>query len=333
MAHEISEITINGRRIAEAMYANNPAWHNLGEVFDVDGNQAPDSRTAAELAHLTWRVEKEDIFLSDGRKVPNNFALVRQDTRDALSVVGNDYTVLQIDQCFSFLDSLLQDGIMRYESAFALRGGRGIVLLARMPSVDTIVDQDSCLRYIVLSTWFGGGSTILTPTSVRVVCANTLRLALSDTTHCVAVRHSGEMDVKLRQARHYLSQFDKAFTLYCEDARRLLKGYTPAQAKDYMAELFPAPADDAGQRAKNNFDKRIGEVRSAFRSPANNLPGVRGTWWALFNAVTETIDHAKPLRETRDVVARRENRFINTMLGDSAAFKRRAFDLALALSA
>jgi hypothetical protein len=104
MAHEISEVTINGQRIVEAMYANKPAWHGLGQIFDAAGTLAPDSETAIELAHLDWNVCKEPIALMDGRKVDDYFALVRQDTRNALYVVGNEYEVLQNREAFAFLD-------------------------------------------------------------------------------------------------------------------------------------------------------------------------------------------------------------------------------------
>jgi phage/plasmid-like protein (TIGR03299 family) len=339
MAHELSEVfdAATGRNVVEAMYANRPAWHNLGQIFGLAGQQAPDSTTAAELAHLNWRVEKEPMNLAaDGRPVNDFYALVRQDTRDTLNVVGNKYHVLQNADGFSFLDSLQQDGLIRYESAFALKGGRSVVLLARMPSVDYITREDGTLRYVACVMMHGDGSTVFTPTATRIVCANTLRVAISAANRdrtSLTIRHTGSISGKLDTARHYLAQFDKAFTDYRDAAQSLLKGYSAADAAQFIDALFPAPAAEATDRIKNAWLKKIADVRATFFSPAQNLPTVKGTWWALFNAVTETVDHAKPARQASDLRARQENAFVRTILADGADLKAKAFDLALTLSA
>lgn len=329
MAHEIS--FANGR--AEAMFSNRPAWHGLGEVFDRDGRSAPDSATAIELASLAWEVGKQAIFLADGSEIPDNFALVRQDTGHTLSIVGNEYRTLQNVEAFRFLDSLLQDGVMRYESAFALQGGRQVCLLARMPSVDTIAAGDTVLRYILFSASHGGGAIRTTPTAVRVVCANTQRLALSRSTSTITVRHSGDLQSKLTTAQRYLSQFDAAFTLYREQAQTLLKGYSAAQAAEYINALFPAPADGSTERVKNAYSRLMDQIGASLRDEPQNVASIRGTWWSLFNAITQTVDHGQPARQSRDLRARAENRFLNVTQGDGANVKDRALDLALSLSA
>lgn len=332
MAHEI---TTGSRGEVMAMYANKPAWHNLGQVFDPGGNDAPDSATAMELANLNWRVGLEELELaSDATSVKGFYGLVRQDTRECLSIVGERYQPLQNEECFAFLDSLQQDGIIRYESAMALRGGRQIVLLARMPSVDTVAEGDNQLRYVMFSSGHGGYGIEAIPTSVRVVCANTHRLALqmAKGSYGVSLRHTGSLASKLDIARKYLSQFDKEFTLYRDHARKLATGrYTPEQAREYIDQLFPALAPDATDRQQQARAGKIEEVRQHFRSPANSLPSIKGTWWQLFNAVTETVDHGHKNR--RGSVERvKENKFIDTMLGDGATFKSKAFELALALA-
>ena len=131
MAHELS--TQNG--VVEAMYANKPAWHNLGEVFNLGGTQAPDSATAIKLSHLDWPVEIQKLYLSAELgnapiEVEGHFATVRMDTKQTLGIVGGRYAVQQNVDCFTFMDSLCQDGIIRYESAFAIRGGRQIAWLS-----------------------------------------------------------------------------------------------------------------------------------------------------------------------------------------------------------
>lgn len=333
MAHEISQVTINGQIVTEAMFTNKPAWHGLGTIFDENGTQAPDSPTAIQESHLGWTVGKEPLRLAqDGTAVDGFFALVRQDTRATLNVVGNEYVPLQNCEAFAFLDSLLQDGIMRYESAFALQGGKKVCLLARMPSIDYVTAEDAIKRYILFCTSHGGGAITATPTAVRVVCANTLRIALQCSTQTLSIRHSGNLQAKLNSARNYLSQCDKAFTKYREDAQVLLKGYTPSQATAYIDALYPAPTTDSA-RALTTHTNKLDELKRFFASQANTLATVKGTWWSLFNAVTESVDHGKPARQASDMRARAENRFLSVTAGDGADFKASAFDMALAMSA
>lgn len=335
MSHDISEVMVGGRRVFEAVYANQPAWHDLGVTFDEGGSRGLTSHQAIELGHLGWKVGLEELTLPDGTAVGKNFlGLVRQDTRGTLAVVGSRYTPLQNEEAFEFLDSLMMDGIMQYESAFALRGGEEVCLLARMPSCDWVVkDHDLNLRYVLLSMSHGYGGIKILPTAVRVVCANTQRLALGEgKKDTYTIRHSGDMNEKLRVARKYISQLDKAFTDYNEKARSLLVGCTQEQRMEYLAELFPAPEADASTRAKNKYERSIQAVKNAWNRPAQKVEGVKGTWWALFNAVTEVVDHEQPGKNVSDMTKARERRWESVSSGDGANFKDKALEVALQMA-
>lgn len=332
MAHEISEVMIGGKRIVEAMYAKDPAWHGLGTVIP----DAQNSEITMEKSHLGWLVGKKAMVLKDGGEdVEKFFALVREDNRKTLAVVGSDYVPLQNHEAFKFLDELMKDGIIKYESAFALKGGKHVCLTARMPSVDTVVPGDDSLRYIFFSNTHGGGGIDITPTSVRVVCANTKRMALEEgrkrkTTF--TIRHSGNMTAKLNEAHRFMSQFDKMFTDFREGAKALLVGFNKTQQDAYLDTLFGQVDKDATDRVKANHQAKIDNVAKALLSPAQQITGVKGTWWSLFNAVTEAVDHAEKLRKVSDMTARRENRYLDIISGPGATFKDLAFDTALAMA-
>jgi phage/plasmid-like protein (TIGR03299 family) len=332
MPAEISGIEIDGRNIVEAMYAETPAWHNLGVVLP----EAVPSGEAMTASHTDWLVEKEPMKLVKDDEVVNEyFAIVRQDTRKTLSVVGKKYRPLQNIQAFNFLDSLMMDGIIKYEAAFALKGGKHVCLLARMPSVDTVVKGDHQLRYVFFNNTHGGGGIQITPTSVRVVCANTKRMAIGEGRKAqtlVSIRHTGDLDEKLNTALKFLSQFDQAFTNYKVDAQKLLKGFTVGQKIDYIESLFPSPDKDATDRVKNGHKRKVEQVEKSLLSPAQNIVGVKGTWWSLFNAITEAVDHGDKLRKISDLAASRENRFLDVVSGPGANFKDQAFALALDLA-
>jgi phage/plasmid-like protein (TIGR03299 family) len=321
MAHEIS--VVNGR--AEAFYALKPAWHGLGTVLDF----APDSATAMESAHLNWNVRLDKLRTVEGVDVPEHFATVREDTADVLGVVSRKYAVVQNRDAFDFLDGLLQDGVLKYESAGALKGGRTVWALARMPGFDTIADGDDSARYVLFTTSHDGtGAIHAIPTAVRVVCNNTLRIA---TAGLKGIRHTGDVDAKLRYARQYLSQFDKAFTLYRDNARLLASRELAAdKAKDYIAKLFPE-VPELG-RARTIRENAVNQIRRNYRAPRQQLDSIKDTWWSLYNSVSEYIDHQSNWRGAT-AHDRAENRMISNMDGTGADFKSEAFDVALAMSA
>jgi phage/plasmid-like protein (TIGR03299 family) len=207
MAHELS-ITKDGQ--AEAFFALTPAWHGLGTVVD----DAPTSADAIRLAHLEWQVEQRPIYTDtaqqtlgggpDKAKVAGWVANVRRDTGDVLGVVSDRYMPVQNAEAFGFCDGLLADGIIRYESAGAMRGGKVVWLLARMPErTDEVAEGDTLHRFILFTnTHDGSRAALVLPTSVRVVCMNTLRLALGrGRGTALKIRHTGEIGDKLEAAR------------------------------------------------------------------------------------------------------------------------------------
>lgn len=332
MSHEI-EVTEDG--LAKAMYSNSPAWHRLGQIFDRNGQTAANSQEAMELAGLNTTVKKEPIYLTDGTKIDDFVATVRQEDRKTLGIVTDQYQVFQNNEAFSFLDELIQDGIMKYESAFSLKGGKKITLLARLPSFDTIAENDHLLRYIMFSTTHdGSGSIICCPTSVRVVCANTQRVAewtSKSRGHLFSIRHSGNLDSKLKVAQQYLSQFDKAFTLYKDASQTLVKEkFSKTQVKEYLQKLFPIP-DKSEDNKITRWNTKMTQILNSI-DQTNQLGSIRGSWWSLFNGVTGWVDH-EMTSKGRDNRARMENRFLSVSNGNKANLKDTAFKLALEMAA
>jgi phage/plasmid-like protein (TIGR03299 family) len=328
MAHEIS--MVNGG-VGEAMFALKPAWHGLGTVLD----HVPTSAEAITAAHLDWNVNLQTIE-TGGRIIENMMATVRADNGDPLGIVSDRYKIVQNREAFEFLDSLVADGDMEYESAGALRGGKIVWLLGRMPSVDQIAAGDNCQRYVLFSTTHDGSGAIQTlPTSTRVVCANTRAIALKNAGR--GIRHTGDMSSKLAAAKTMLSQFDAGFVQFADDARTLAnKGFSSTQAKEFINTLFPEPLGTIGndgivippsKRAVTVRENAVNAVRERFLSQTCQLPSIKGTWWSLYNAVSEFADHHGKRRSNP------ENHLLSVLDGTAASLKDRAFELALAMSA
>lgn len=321
MSAEIS--FIDGK--AEAAFALKPAWWDVGGEHVLD--HVPTSEQMIEAAHLNWHVELQPIYDHDGRHIPGHATTIRTDTGLHLGVMSDSYRVVQNREAFSFLDNLLKDKVMRYESAGALRGGRTVWALARMPSVDQIAEGDDLQRYVLwLNSHDGTGALYCVPTSVRVVCSNTAALAIRGQR---GIRHIGDMSAKLKQAHELLSQADEQFTGFRDKAQFLAsRRYKPEQANEYIATLVPKPEQEG--RAASIHERKVNEIRLAFKSERNQLPSIRGSWWSLYNAISEAVDHRRFFSFKGN---RAENRMMSVLMGQGAEFKQRAFDLAVDMAA
>ena len=324
MSHEI---TIRKDGSAEAAYALTPAWHGLGTVVD----HAMTSEEAIRLARLDWAVEQWP--LAAGRRlgrmipVPDKMANVRMDNHTVLGVVSKQYAIVQNTEAFEFVDALHQDGIIKYESAGSLKGGRLVWLLARMPQEFEVAAGDALRKYILFSTSHDGTRAVrCLPTSVRVVCWNTYTMATEDEAAGISIRHMGNLDAKLAEARRAVMMVEGAFDEYHERARALIEARVDlARMEAYVNILFP---DEEGRH--NWHRERMREaILAAFRDDPQMVPSIRGTAWAAFNAVTQVVDHQSVYR-ARGTDGPAENRMISTMLGGNARLKRSAMDLAMA---
>ena len=273
--------------------------------------------------------------------IPNILANVRADNGLVLGTVSQAYKVIQNIEAFSFLDGLVADRAMQYESAFSLNGGRKVVLLGRLPKVDQIVRGDETLRYVLLSLHHDGtGAIRFGPTAVRVVCANTYSLALhkggiadlkaGEFTREVAIRHMGDVKGKLEKAREILSAANREFDAHADASRELASHRMSGAEWDRFLDLMcpvldPRDADWTEKRAER-IDRTRAAIVAAYHSPRQTLEGIAETAWAAYNAVAEHIDHLP--RRGATLERRAEARFNVCLYGAGRDMKRRAFETA-----
>ena len=312
---------------AEAAFALKPAWWDASGEYVLD--HVPNSDEMLKAAHLNWNVETQPIYDDDGRRIPGYATTIRSDTGRHLGVMSDSYQVVQNRDAFRFMDDLLRDGIMRYEAAGALRSGRTVWVLARMPSVDMIAEGDDLQRFVLwLNSHDATGALYAIPTSVRVVCANTAALAIRGQR---GIRHIGDMTEKLSQAHDLLSQANEQFTNFREQGQVLAnRRYSPIDAKQFLTTLLPAPEESG--RSLSIRERKVQEIDRALGKERQNLPAIKGTWWSLYNAVSEAVDHGRFYGWRGQGRQRSENRMASVLMGAAADFKQRAFDLALSMA-
>ncbi len=293
--------------IETMFYVRETPWHGLGTRVIT----APASKEALEVAGLNWKVIQEPVYTEANELIEGYKANVRDNDRKVLGVVTNRYKVIQNEEAFSFTDSLLGEGV-RYETAGSLQGGKKVWLLARMPQ-DYIITGERISPYLVFSnTHDGSGAIKVALTPIRVVCNNTLNLALSSAKRSWSMIHTGDIQGKLEEAKDtlfkaesYMDELGKEI----EDLR--MKRMSDQQVLDYIEILLPLDENMTAQQKKNII--RLQEDMKMRYFDAPDLKGVGKNAYRFVNAVSDFATHAAPLRKT---VSYKENVFSRTVEGN-----------------
>jgi phage/plasmid-like protein (TIGR03299 family) len=314
-----------------AYYGEVP-WHGLGK-------QVPKGLTAEQMiraAGLDWDVE---LLPARGAREINRkgefsrYEVVRvprpntAETEVLLGVVGRRYQPLQNVEAFGFFDSIVGERKAYFETAGALGEGERIWVMAKMPQAMEIVRGDECFKYLLLSnTHSGDGSVIVRFTAMRVVCQNTLMLAMEDGQKAYRVRHSKQMQFKLDELAGFLAITQGVFLKAEELFKRLAKvQMIEDRLEHYLGAVF-LRSDE--QKKKGEKPLRWRFLREVFETRKDlQLPGVRGTLWGAYNAVTRFEDYKQPQQEEQP-----DQRLERTWFGGGADTKLKALAKAAELA-
>ncbi len=301
MAHELE---------SEKSFASfrQPAWHGLGTVFEEEVSTAE----MLELANLQdWNVRLEEVEMPNGFNSDRNYNYVvrtnpfDRSQNDVLGVVGERYRILQNEELFDFGDALL-DGGGRWETAGSIKGGRqvfGSLALEREMVIDEKGVGDKVTSYLLVNTSHDGSIAIqASVTPVRVVCANTLNLAIGtgvgrnrSVKQSYKVRHTQTAQGKIQAAREalglantYLDEFDKL-------AHELIqREITQDKFMEIVYTAYPRPEDDK-KGAVSKWNTKIETIEEIYQSDTTNM--ISGTAWGALNAMTERIDWFRSARK------------------------------------
>ena len=294
--------------LVETMYSTREKpWHGLGTVV----REAPTSENALRLAGLDWNVVQEAIYTPCREKIEGFKANVRDTDRKVLGVVSDRYKVVQNVEAFSFTDELLGHGV-RYETAGSLSGGRRVWLLARLPR-EYIIAGERISPYLVFSnTHDGSGSVKVAVTPVRVVCNNTLNLALETAQRSFSMVHTGNISDKITEARDTLFKAESYMDRLGEEFEQLhQQKVTDAEVQKYIELLIPLESNATRTQEKNV--NRLREDLAMRYYDAPDLQKVGKNAYRFINAVSDFATHAEPLRRTANYS---ENLFSRTVDGN-----------------
>lgn len=311
-------------------YAGETPWHGLGQ------NLSPDAplKVWQKEAGLDWEVKKQQaLFQVDGDQfeIPNKFALYRTDTNAPLGVVSDkSFKEVQPGQMIEFYRDLISDYGYKMETAGSLKGGQRIWALANMGKNFRAGKGDEIGSYLLFATGMDGNTaTVVKLTSVRVVCWNTLSMAIPTAYNkqtktdlkagTIAISHRSIFNPEsVKQQLGLLPAQQKEFAGIVQ----ALAGHkmTEKRTKEFFIELLVG--DGADEEEVDSVEKRLGELMLAYtQGPGSNLATAKGTAWGAVNAVTFLTDH---------MVGRARDTALNkAWFGKNDALKTQALRLAM----
>lgn len=277
-------------------------WHGLGTIVA----ESPTSEDAIKLAGLDWEVHPKPIYTEGGLKIPGYVANTRDSDGRILGVVSDKYKIVQNAEAFKFTDSLI-GGEVRYETAGSLKNGKCIWLLAHLPNTSILGDEVA--PYLCFTnTHDGTGAIKVCMTPVRVVCNNTLNLALSSSRRTWTCKHMGRIEDKLKEATQTLELANKYMDELKASAEVLANNkITNDQIYQIISEMFPVKTEDSDRKIAN-MKKAKDEFMIAYYMP--DIEKFRNTQWGVANAMADFLAHSSPQRNTETYAERNFEKII-----------------------
>lgn len=312
-------------------YVGEAPWHSLGNALPAKQS----IEVWAREAGMDWTICESSVrFLTDQvgalgtiQSYEDHKVLYRSDTKSPLSVVGRRYQVVQPKEVLEFYRDLSEVSGYELETAGVLKEGRKFWALARTGKETALKGNDVVKGYLLLATSCDGTlATTATPTTVRVVCNNTLSIALNGAAHAIKVPHSTSFDAQAvkKQLGIAVSQWDGFMYRMKTLAECKVKSH---EAMNYFLKVLCASdgQDPSGALTNERALKKVQELYDGNGRGAE-LGAAKGTAWGLLCSITEFVDHERRARS-------QEYRLDSAWFGQGAQLKQRALDAALQMVA
>lgn len=352
-------VTVDPTAVPAPKIVQRRAWDGLS-------TQTKGLKTAAEViaaSNLGWAVTKEPIFVPNSDNsghvvVPGQYATIRDDNRDVLGIVGDNYTILQNSEAFAMFDAVAERGEAIYDTAGALRGGSVVWMLAQIPGLMHVGSGDDALeKFLLISNTFdGSGAVNVALTNIRVICQNTLTAALREAGkrgNKFSIKHSGQLADKVAEATKAMGLANRKF-LEMEESFNAMLNYRfsdldaklfverviapPKSAKgknkiDSSILVLPPGVDtntdsEANAEEKETKDKRaVRDIMEIYHSDLDsyNTKEDEHSLWRAVNAVTAWTSHHRTYKsQERTQNSKEDNKLFSVLFGQSADMGERA---------
>ena len=324
-------------QVETMFYTGADPWHRIGTKLD---NPAT-AEEAIAAAGLDWEVEPTPTYINLAQEYVSlrntgDFAIIRKDTGAILKTgLSSRYQPLQNRDAFKFFDAVVGAGEAIYHTAGSLNSGRIIWILAKMNG-DLGIEGDAAEKYIMLSNSHDGTRAVDMRFCVkRVVCMNTFKMAMGGNELNARLRHTGNVMNRVNQTRDLLGLGDAYFANFMKGMERLVNTkLNAAQAKSYFESVIAVndrqPDSEIGPRKQAIVDEIVALYNGAGRG--SDLVTSRFTAWGAFNAVSQYLEHDRPIRGfSEDDIRSTDKRLSSSFFGRGARVETKAWNKALAL--
>lgn len=317
-------------------YAGAVPWHGLGVPVEADLTPIE----MMQAADLDWTVSKRPAYTLNESEwhegvgvmpVDGHHFITRDSDNSILSHCGDDYVPIQNEEIFDFFKKFTEAGHMTMETAGSLKSGSEIWGLAKISSDFQLPGGDEVKGYLLINQpHLCGKAMTIKFTPIRVVCNNTLTVALRDGGAAFRMPHIRAFDEDVRQAAEEALGLSKARRVEFQKQAEFLasKQFTGETVANFVAELyqkdlFVEKAKDPELIMREKFTRTADMVMTAIdQSPGATLKAAKGTWWGALNGVTFVEDHQRRGQETG-------NAMHSAWFGAGAARKGKALEKAI----
>jgi len=323
MAHELASTN-------DMAFVGETPWHSLGSKLPPNQpievwQKASGMNFEIKQTSVLFNAAAGDGNILNLRSNPDATVLYRSDTNEPLSVVSKRYKVVQPHDVLEFYRDLVSAGGFELETAGVLKGGKKLWALAKTGQETLLPGLDKVKAYLLLATSCDGSlATTAQFTSVRVVCSNTLNMAVGERKGAVRVPHSRVFDpVAVKQELGLgMSAWDQFMASIKDMAKRPVNKF---EAMSYLVNVLGDPDLPLNEQPNQ---KNIQAVYGLYSGggKGSNLQSSKGTTWGLVNSVTEFIDHERRARS-------QDYRLDSAWFGAGAAIKQKALEQAMLLTA
>lgn len=308
-------------------------WHGLGTMVE----EALPTAEAAVVAGVDFQTHTEEIQTVSGYPVPGRLAVVREGdlpigAKRVLGDVSKNYVDVPPQEVLDFADGLIADGRARWDTLMALKGGEIICGVLKLESEWTVLD-DLHYTYMAIQAGYNGAISIgATPTSVRVVCDNTRRLAFGngEGSGIVRIRHTRNVREKMMEAQnllHVTTEQERNYKLWLEQIAA--EEVESTAMNQMLMEIFGDPDKAETPRIGNAIKARTNGFKAEFLAKEVMFHGQTG--YSVFQALTGYADHGLRYNGKSGQDAehgKAEARYLSTIVGGrSTALKNKAVEM------
>lgn len=321
------------------LFIGTAAWHGLGTV-----KEKPPATLAEAMveAKMNWQVIEKFAYDENGAEIPGWKRIIREDTNELFHVARSGWTPIQNSSAFKFFEPLIADGDVELSAAVSLKGGKRVAITAKIKdAVADVVAGDPVEGFLLLFNGHDGKLGLgVRFTNTRVVCNNTLQMNLNAMGQIegggslkwdgknASIKHTQNINANLDAVQNSLNIHKRTFRQTIEEYRAMVK----VQLKTGDFEQYLANTLRSHAKFENVKDLRCFEqlVKNFETGKGMDVPGVAGTAWAAYNAVTEWTTHQRG--SSKQDLAALQNRLDANWFGSGASIDKAAHLNALLLA-